>query len=87
MHTHTGYKRDTNGWRGSGLLHGKRGACHALNGSENIYSGGVYTALCGEAIQADHDGHAFNVAAVGDTKALPSVQQISCKRCKRKLSQ
>lgn len=87
MHTHTGYNRCA-GHVHTGRLHNHqdyRGRCHALNGCANIYSGAIYTALCGETVRADHDGYAFNVAAVGDEAALPSVQQVSCKRCLKRI--
>ena len=80
MHTHVGY-------RDIGYIHGPRlyghadyrGKRHALNGGENIYSGAVYTALCGVHVAAKHDGERFNVWAT--PKGMGPMAGVTCKRC------
>ena len=74
-HTHVGFSRQTGYVRRGKLVNHRdnAGKIHALVGSTNICSGGKYAALCGETVEAEHDGEEFNVW-IGSG--------VTCKRCR-----
>jgi hypothetical protein len=79
LYTHVGYRRQV-GHVHTGRLYGHadyRGKSHALGGGANIYSGAVYTALCGETVVADDDGYSLNVRPAPDENG----KEVGCKRC------